>query len=143
VNPSPINYITDTGPLVALFDGSDEWNDWSSRAFIVLNEPIYTTEAIITETAHLLRRHRPAVLNLTRIIADGRLRILPVLDTAADRIAQLLEKYPQMDFGDATLVALSEEFPRARLITIDRADFSFYRRKDGTAVPSIMPSPTA
>ncbi|WP_157836908.1 hypothetical protein [Geminisphaera colitermitum] len=44
-----------------------------------------------------------------------------------------------MDLGDATLVALSEQFPRAKLITIDRTDFTIYRRKDGKLVPSIMP----
>jgi len=37
------------------------------------------------------------------------------------------------------LLILSELFPRAKLLTLDRADFSVYRRRDGRPVPCIMP----
>ena len=64
---------------------------------------------------------------------------VPTLAQDCQRVEQLLKKYPRMDLGDATLVVLSERYPRARLLTIDRKDFTIYRRKDGTAVPCIMP----
>jgi predicted nucleic acid-binding protein len=76
------------------------------------------------------------------MVAAGIVIPIPTLAEDAARIAQLLEKYPKMDIGDATLVVLSERIPRARLITVDRTDFTVYRRKDGTAVPTVMP-PTA
>ena len=44
-----------------------------------------------------------------------------------------------MDLADATLVALSEQSPQAKLITIDEKDFTIYRRRDGNPVPCIMP----
>jgi len=47
-----------------------------------------------------------------------------------------------MDLADATLVALSEQYPRAQLITIDEKDFTIYRRRDGLPVPCIMPKPS-
>ena len=43
------------------------------------------------------------------------------------------------DLADATLVALSEQYPNAKLITIDEKDFTIYRRRDGHPVPCIMP----
>ncbi len=30
---------------------------------------------------------------------------------------------------------LSEQFPKAIVLTLDRTDFSLYRRRDGTKVP--------
>jgi hypothetical protein len=74
------------------------------------------------------------------MVEAGVLVLFPVLADDAGRVGVLLEKYPQMDLGDATLVVLSGRIPRARLITVDPTDFSVYRRKDGTAVPSVMPS---
>ena len=52
----------------------------------------------------------------------GRLRILPGWEQS-DRLNLLLEKYPQMDAGDASLVVLSERFPKAKIITTDVRDF--------------------
>jgi hypothetical protein len=45
-----------------------------------------------------------------------------------------------MDLGDATLVVLSELYPKAKLVTVDVRDFTIYRRNDGTPVPIIAPS---
>ena len=47
--------------------------------------------------------------------------------------------YAEMDLWDATLVALSELYPKARLVTLDVRDFTIYRRADGTPVPIIAP----
>jgi hypothetical protein len=54
-------------------------------------------------------------------------------------MGRLLADYTQMDFGDATLVVLSELYPRAKLVTLDVRDFMIYRRIDGTPVPIIAP----
>jgi hypothetical protein len=54
-------------------------------------------------------------------------------------IHSLLEKYPQMDAGDASLVALSERFPKAKIITTDVRDFTVYRRFRNDALPLIHP----
>jgi predicted nucleic acid-binding protein len=73
-------------------------------------------------------------------IEAGVLRVLPVVPVAAPHIKELMLKYhPQMDLADASLVVLSEQYPKAKLITIDRRDFTVYRRKDGNPVPPIMP----
>jgi hypothetical protein len=43
----------------------------------------------------------------------------------------------QTDFADASIVWLSEQFPRARVFTIDFGDFRIYRRFKNQAVPLI------
>ena len=53
-------------------------------------------------------------------------------------MGELLAKYTEMDAGDATLVVLSELFPRAKLITLDN-DFRRYRRLRNQSIPLVMP----
>ena len=107
--------------------------------FDVLDEPIATTEAVITETVHLLGRYRPSIHQLMDAVRSGSLIIVPTPAQSLDAIAENLHKYDRMDFADATLVAISEQYPRAKLITIDEKDFTIYRRNDGHPVPCIMP----
>ncbi|MBC8041413.1 MAG: DNA-binding protein [Opitutaceae bacterium] len=137
---SGINYLVDAGPLVALLDSSDQWHRWSAGTLGVLGDVrLATTETALAEACHLLGFSRSAVLTVVHMVAAGMLIPFPTLAEDAGRIGTLLQKYPQMDLGDATLVVLSERIPRAKLITVDRTDFSVYRRADGTAVPSVMP----
>ncbi|MCX6938211.1 MAG: DNA-binding protein [Verrucomicrobia bacterium] len=105
-----------------------------------MQERLATTETVLAEACYLLGGRRRAVQEVVRMVEAGVLVPLPTLAEDAGRIGVLLQKYPQMDLGDATLVALSERNPRARLITVDRTDFSVYRRKDGTPVPCVMPA---
>ena len=49
-------------------------------------------------------------------------------------------KYPTMDAGDASIVVLSEQNPKAQIITTDHADFSIYRRFRSQKIPAIFPS---
>jgi len=104
----------------------------------VLNERLATTETAVAEACHRLRRLRPALAELTELIAGNRVLLVPVLSEHPRRVGELLAKYPLMDVGDATLVVLSELWPRARLITVDD-DFRHYRRLRNQAVPVVMP----
>lgn len=72
------------------------------------------------------------------MLADGRLQAMPVLSQQPGRVGDLLAKYPDMDVGDATLVVLSEFFPRAKLITVDD-DFLRYRRYRHQIIPLVIP----
>ncbi|MDR2675402.1 MAG: PIN domain-containing protein [Opitutaceae bacterium] len=135
-----INYLVDAGPLIALANKSDMWHEWSIATLNILGEPLCTTDAVLVETCHRLRRLRPAVHGILSLVKDGDIQICPIMPAGSGRILDLMKKYADiMDFGDATLVVLSEMHPRARLITVDRRDFSLYRRLDGSAVPTIMP----
>jgi hypothetical protein len=48
-------------------------------------------------------------------------------------------KYERMDAGDASLVVLSELFPRAKVVTADMRDFKVYRRFEREQLPLLMP----
>ena len=135
---SAINYLVDAGPLIGLLDGDDQWHEWSRQTLTVLDEPLATTETATAEACHRLRNLRPALQELTLMIAEGRVVLVPVLSEHPHRVGELLAKYPRMDAGDATLVVLSELCPRAKLITVDD-DFRHYRRFRHQAIPLVIP----
>jgi predicted nucleic acid-binding protein len=140
VKASAINYIVDAGPLIAVLDGSDQWHHWAMPALESLGDALFTTEAVLSEVCHRFSKHRPAIFALMDTIRSQQLQICPVYPDASVRIEELMKKYERMDFADGTLVALSERYPHAKLITIDRTDFTIYRRNDGKPVPTIMPA---
>jgi len=50
-----------------------------------------------------------------------------------------MAKYEGMDVCDGSLVVPSEQFPKAKIITVDRRDFPIYRRFGREPLPFIMP----
>jgi len=120
--------LIDSGPLVALFDASDQYHQ-SSLEFLKYNQyPLVTTLASITEVLFLLDFSRNAQADFLEWIYRGAVEIYPLELAAIKRIKQLMLKYSDlpMDFADACLVYLAEKLKMDTILTIDR-DFSIYR----------------
>ncbi len=135
---SAIDYLVDAGPIVGLLSETDQWHAWSDSVLTVIDVQLATTETVWGEICHLLRRNRIALFAAIEALETGRIVLLPVWDRAA-RIRILMERYPQMDAGDASLVVLSERFPKAKIITTDVRDFTVYRRFRNEALLLIHP----
>jgi hypothetical protein len=92
---------------------------------------------VLTEAAHFLRS--PEKL----LEAVGRGLLVSRFDTqaASPRLRELVNKYADhpMDFADACLVYMSEQTKDCRIVTIDRADFTVYRRHGRDAIPLVLP----
>ena len=104
-----------------------------------LDQPVFTTEIVFGEACHLLKVEPAALHALIRQVADGRLNLVPIWSSHGLRANQLLSDYPQMDAGDASLVVLSEIYPRAKIVTLDVKDFTVYRRFRNELLPLIHP----
>jgi len=139
VKDSDVNYLVDTGPLVAMLNALDGYHAWSTATLRALGDTFHTTEAVLTETCYLVRQSRPALKVLMDAIEVGKICVHQIFPDKTARVNALLQKYPQMDLADASMVVLSEIHPRAKLVTIDKTDFRVYRRSDGNPVPCIMP----
>lgn len=105
----------------------------------MLDEPVFTTEIVFGEACHLLKSERAALLALIQLVTDGVLNLVPVWPAHGSRASALLSSYPKMDAGDASLVVLSELYPRAKIITLDVKDFTVYRRFRQEPLPLIHP----
>lgn len=128
--------ILDTGPLAALMNRRDRWHAWAKEAFRAVAPPLWTCEAVLTEAAHLTGR--PA--EIMSKVASGVLRIGINAEQDAERLERLLNQYaPRMDFADACVVRLSERTSASRVLTLDRKDFTIYRRNGRDVIPLIAP----
>lgn len=99
-----------------------------------------TTEAVLTETLHLVNSGWGAQRVCLEFFLRGAFLLIPSSQASLRRVTALMEKYQDlpMDFADATLVALAEELEIDQVFTLDRRGFSTYRlhgRKPFTVLP--------
>lgn len=130
--------IADTGLLVAAADAHDRDHDWAAACLRRL-APFHTCEAVVLETAWVLGTPH-GVLTL---LARGDLVLDPDFDFGVElsRLLELCDKYAdrKMDLADACLVRMTELTTRCKIWTVDRADFTAYRRHGRQPVPCEFP----
>lgn len=131
-----MNVIVDTGPLVALMNAGDKHHAWTLDALARVTAPLWTCEPVLTEAAYLTGRGR----ELLDMLADGTLRVGLELEDQADAVARLLTRYGRrMDLADACVVRMSELRKSYQVFTLDRRDFSYYRRNGREVIPLLAP----
>lgn len=121
--------LLDTGPFVALVDRSEGRHDECVAALESWTGAVVTTEAVLTETLHLVGPRWRSQKIVLEFILRGAFQLVPSSHASLRRVATLMEKYRSvpMDFADATLVALGEELETDVVFTLDRRGFSTYR----------------
>jgi uncharacterized protein len=133
-----VKEIADTGLLVAFFNRNDPFHSWAAAAFRA-HAPFFTCDAVLAEAGSFF----PDPTGLLRLVARGDLVLDPdfVLEKELPAVTALASKYSDrpMDLADACLVRMAELSPRSRIWTIDRNDFSTYRRHGRMAIPCEFP----
>ena len=129
--------VADTGLLKALLDRNDPYHRWAAAVF-PQHAPWATCEAVLTEAAHL----SGVPQKIMQLIVRGDLQVRFVAEAQAGRLLELLQKYQdrRMDLADACLVRMTELERDAVVFTIDRGDFTVYRRNGNESVSCIFPA---
>jgi predicted nucleic acid-binding protein len=128
--------ILDSGPLVAVLSSRDSCHEWAKLRFTEIPLPGLTCEAVLSEAFFRIRKDEQAIQGLSQMIDGGAFRVLPINSLGA--VARYVLRY-HVDFADACLVALSEAFPAATVVTTDRRDFSIMRRFGREKIPHLAP----
>jgi len=134
----PANLV-DAGPLVGWFNATDQWHQWSFEVLSSARGPLFTTEIVLGEACWHLGGNSEPALALLDLVRDGAIRLLQPWPDHLERTQELMRQYEQMDAADASLVVLSELFPKAKVITTDRRDFTVYRRFKRQRIPAVFP----
>ena len=130
--------IADAGLIIAALDRLDRHSKWAAEAFRQ-HAPFHTCDAVLAEAAAVtgapgkvlqLVARGDLVLDLGFVLADELPRILALVTKYADR---------PMDLADACLVRMTELAERCKVWTVDREDFSTYRRHGRQSVPCEFP----
>jgi uncharacterized protein len=128
--------VADTGLLKALLDRNDPYHSWAAEVFPQF-APWTTCEPVLTETAYMSGSPQ----KIMQLVLRGDLQVRFVAETEAGRLVELLQKYgdQKMDLADACLVRMTEMERDAVVFTIDRSDFTIYRKHGNQPVPCVFP----
>ncbi len=130
--------IADTGLIVAFFNRKDPFHSWAAAAF-TNHSPFFTCEAVLAEAGSFF----PDPVGLLRLISRGDLVLDQgfVLAKELPSVLALASKYSDqpMDIADACLVRMTELAARSRIWTVDRRDFTAYRRHGRQGIPCEFP----
>jgi len=129
--------IADAGLLIAFLDRRDAHHEWATGIFERESPPFYTAEPILAEAAAVLG----TADDVLRMVETGDLVLSLDLAKEVSAVRALVLKYQDhpMDLGDACCVRLAELFSGSVVYTVDKADFSTYRKHGRQPVPCLFP----
>ena len=130
-------HILDAGPLIAALNRQDRHHRWATRTIAKLDGPFYSCPEAMAEAAAMTGR--PAAV--VEMIQAGDIVLAFDLAAQAGSVLALLKKYAdrEMDLADACIVRLTELTRDCQVVTVDRGDFSVYRRNGREVIPMIAP----
>lgn len=135
-----MSILIDTGPIIDFLDGNDAYHHFVEEEMKALNSPLYTCEAVITESFFLLQRIPQGVARLIELIESDKIRISFDYSAHLKRVHWFIKKYTNvpMSFADACLVHMAEATESSRIFTLD-SDFAIYRTSKGKPYSLISP----
>lgn len=135
-----MSIFIDTGPIIAFLDRNDAHHDFVEEEMKVMNSPLYTCEAVITESFFLLQRIPKGIASLIELIESDKIKISFDYSAHFKRVHWFIKKYTNvpMSFADACLVRMAETAESSRIFTLD-SDFSIYRTSRGKPFSLISP----
>ena len=124
--------LLDTGALVSLLNRKEPFHERCREVLREWRRPIVSTEAVLTESTHLLGQLPGGRARCIEYFVRGAAILVPTTAGMLRRCRTLVEQYADvpMAYADATLVALAEELDTDFVFTTDRHDFGIYRVGD-------------
>jgi predicted nucleic acid-binding protein len=121
--------LLDTGALISLLDRSQNFHRQCTEFFVNWHGPVVSTEAVLTESTHLLGHITDGREKCLEFFLSGGANLIASSPSSLRRCKALLKKYADlpMDFADATLVVLGEDLGTDLVFTTDHRDFGVYR----------------
>ena len=132
--------LLDAGPLVAYLREKETHHAWAVEQFNRFAQ-FSTCDAVLAEACARLAYYHEQPVRVVELVKEADLTVDFLVKPNADRIAHLMRKYDDrpMDFADACIVAMSEQVTDCLVLTLDRDDFSTYRRHEREVIPFLSP----
>lgn len=132
--------LVDTSYLVSLYDKNDSHHFRCVRVHEVVDRPLITCEAVLTETLHLLRRIPGTAQAILANVEKGILEIPFELCSRSAAVSAILHKYRDLpaSLADACLVQMADELGSGDILTLD-SDFRRYRWRRNRSFRLLIP----
>ena len=120
--------IIDSGPLIALFDGSDKYHNDVLNFMKEYKGKLITSWAVITEVSHMLDFNLQAQIDFLKWCEVGGIEVYDITQDEISNIRVMMEKYIDipMDLADGTLMYIANKENIKNIVSID-SDFDIYR----------------
>lgn len=120
--------IIDSGPLIALFDGSDKYHKVVLNFIKKYKGKLITSLAVITEVSHMLDFNLQVQIDFLKWCEVGGIEIYNISQDEISDIRIMMEKYIDipMDLADGTLMYIANKENIKNIVSID-SDFDIYR----------------
>ena len=132
--------LLDSGPLVGFVSITDQHHRWSLETWNSLYEPLWTCEAVLSETIFLLQSDGVAIDALLELFERELVKLDFSVSAHQPDIWDLLRKYDDqpISLADACLVRMAELNDHCQIFMTDK-DFLVYRRKGRRMIPLLAP----
>jgi predicted nucleic acid-binding protein len=120
--------LIDSGPLIALFDGSDKHHLKVVEFLKTFKGELITSWSVITEVSHMLDFNLRVQIDFLKWVELGALMLYEISQNDIAHIRAMMEKYSDipMDLADASLMYIADRENIKNIISID-SDFDIYR----------------
>ena len=130
-----INSLIDAGPIIALFDSSDQHHNRVLSFIKDYRGRLTTTWPVLTEVCYMLDFCRKTQLDFLDWIMAGGLDIYNIQKWQIGGIREWFDRYS--DLADCTLMEVAETENIESIITLDR-DFSIYKLNNGKYLNNLI-----
>jgi predicted nucleic acid-binding protein len=123
--------LVDTGILYALADEDDAWHERAREWADDVNELLIVPVTVLPEVAYLLHSRLGAAAELAfmQSAAAGELEIEALRQQDLTRCCDVMRRFPEIGFVDATLVAVAERLKIETIATTDRRHFAMIKSR--------------
>lgn len=125
--------LVDTGPIVAILSGSDEYHEACTEQLRKIRDPLVTCWPVITEAAWLLRAYPRALGRLLSSFNARPFELASLEEADLPGISAILARYQDLgiQLADASLAHLANREGMETIFTLDRRDFAVLRLARG------------
>ena len=133
--------VIDTGPIVALLNRRDRHHAWTREVLDMVEPPIFTCEAVVSEACFLLGRLADGQDAVLKLLSKNILKIDFRMLSEIDAVRSLMRKFANVPIylADSCLVRMTELQTETVIVTLNN-DFRVYRRNRRQVIPTIIPA---
>lgn len=117
--------LVDTGILYALADEDDRWHEPAREWLEDQHALLIATVTVLPEVCYLLQTRLGAEAEqlFVESVASGQIELEDLKRPDLARCRELMKKYPQIGFVDASIAAIAERLKIDTIATTDRRHF--------------------
>lgn len=134
-----ISTLIDAGPIIALFDNSDQYHEQVFDFMKTFEGKLVSTWPVLTEVCYMLDFNRETQLDFLEWVIQGGIDVHNLEQWQLSSIRETMNTYSDLpaDLADATLMETAESKGLSSIITLDK-DFSVYKLKNGQYLESLL-----